>query len=351
MERPSWIDVRPCPWILATLVGLALTTSAAPSRAQATDAEALTTQGIALRRDHKNAEALETFRRAFALAPGPRIQAHLGLAEQSVGQWLEAERDIRAALEAREDPWIVKNRDALEQAVRIVVGHLGWIDVQTAVPDAEIWLNGSQVTRRAPGEPIRVVAGTNVVEVRAPGYLPTMRTLLVLPNTRMTESFALSPLPAPPDREKAAIEARGPEAPSTVGPSTSTPGAARTPDAEPAKGLSPVVYVGLAVGGAGVLVGSVTGLLSLSRASKAKEGCHPDRSCDASSQPDIDASRTLADVANVSFVIGGVGAAVGVVAWLLHPSRKTTVTARPNGMASEVTPVLGDRWLGVAGRF
>src|SRR5262249_30662199 len=159
-------------------------------------------------------------------------------------QWLEAERDIRAALEAREDPWVVRNRDALEQALRIVVGHLGWIDIQTAVADAEIWLNGSQVPRSAPGEAIRVVAGTNVVEVRAPGYLPAMRTLLVLPNTRMMESFALSPFPAPPDREKAALEARAPEAPSAVGPSTTSPGAARVAgavDAAPAKGLSPVV--------------------------------------------------------------------------------------------------------------
>jgi hypothetical protein len=58
-------------------------------------------------------------------------------------------------------------------------------------------------------------------------------------------------------------------------------------------------------------------------------------------------------VSNVSFAIGGVGAAVGLVAWLLLTPRSTgvTVRAQPTVGLSEVSPVVGDRWFGFAGRF
>src|SRR5262245_3668291 len=100
MAHRSWTDVRAYPrWAVVPGALLALTW-VVPVHAQVADAEKLMSSGIALRRDHKNAEALDLYRQAWALAPSPRVQAHMGLAEQALGQWLEAERDIRAALGA-----------------------------------------------------------------------------------------------------------------------------------------------------------------------------------------------------------------------------------------------------------
>jgi hypothetical protein len=320
------------------LAWLAVLTGAPGARAQASEAETLTSQGIELRRDHKNAEALELFRRAFSLAPGPRIQAHLGLAEQAVGQWLEAERDIRAGLDAQGDPWIAKNRASLEQALGVVVGHLGWIEVRTAATDPEIWINGAKHPSYAPGDSIRVVAGTNTVEVRSSGYVPAMRTLIVLPNTRMTESFTLSPMPAPPQIAPLQAPLPAPTQPQSL------PPVADAPNVED-RGVrtSPVVYAGLAIGAAGLVTGSVTGILSLSRASKAKEGC-VGNACPPSNQDDIDASKSLGTIADVSFIVGGVGVTVAAVAWLLQPRRRAATT-------TSLSPVVGPQWIGVSGRF
>jgi hypothetical protein len=335
MERPFSTDRRRRFAMLAWLVALA---AASAARAQASEAETLTSQGIELRRNRKNAEALELFRRAFSLAPGPRIQAHLGLAEQAVGQWLEAERDIRAGLDAQGDPWISKNRAALEQALGVVVGHLGWIEIRTVMADPEIWINGAKHPSYVPGNSIRVVAGTNTVEVRSSGYVPAMRTLMVLPNTRMTESFTLSPLPAPP--QIAPLQAPPP----TVTQPPSLPPVADAPPVEDRDvPTSPVVYAGLGIGAAGLLTGSVTGVLSLSRASKAKEVC-VGNACPQWAQDDIDASKSLATISDVSFIVGGVGVTVGAVAWLLQPRRRAATT-------TSLSPVVGPQWIGVSGRF
>src|SRR5260221_25029 len=83
-------------------------------RAAAQDADAFIKQGIALRRALKEQEALTAFRRAYELAPSPRAVAQIGLAEQALGRWADAEAHLLTALEAVSDPWIDKYRTPLE---------------------------------------------------------------------------------------------------------------------------------------------------------------------------------------------------------------------------------------------
>jgi hypothetical protein len=108
--------------------------------------------------------------------------------------------------------------------------------------------------------------------------------------------------------------------------------------------LDPLVYVGFGVAGAGVLVGSVTGVMALSKASSAKDGCNDSR-CPPATHDDIDASSTLGTVSTVSFALAGVGAAIGV--WGLTRS----------GNQKEKTPTssasvwLGPTSAGLSGKF
>ena len=93
------------------LAAAALVSLAPPARAdEPPDSEALIAHGLELRRQHEDASALADFRRAYALQPTPRCRAQIGLAEQSLGQWLPAETDLRAALSAADDPWSLKTR-------------------------------------------------------------------------------------------------------------------------------------------------------------------------------------------------------------------------------------------------
>jgi hypothetical protein len=77
-------------------------------------------------------------------------------------------------------------------------------------------------------------------------------------------------------------------------------------------------WVGIGVGGVGVLVGSITGLMALSRHSSLGEKC-PDDRCGSAYYDDADAINSLRTVSTVGFIVGGVGAAAGVTLLLTAP--------------------------------
>src|SRR5262245_52314219 len=93
---------------------LAVTTSAAS--AESTD-DALVERGLKLRRDRQDAAALALFQQAYEVRPAPRTRAQIALAEQALGKWLDAERDLQAALAAASDPWIASHHKTLQGAL------------------------------------------------------------------------------------------------------------------------------------------------------------------------------------------------------------------------------------------
>ena len=98
-------------------------------------------------------------------------------------------------------------------------------------------------------------------------------------------------------------------------------------------------YVALAVGGAGLIVGGVTGGLALSKRSDLDDNpaCN-DGKCSSSIQPDIDSFRTMRTVSTVGFVAGGVCAGLGVVLLLTSGSSEQK-GARPSPRVGlRVTP-------------
>ena len=94
--------------------------------------------------------------------------------------------------------------------------------------------------------------------------------------------------------------------------------------------MSPLVYAGFGTAAAGILVGSVTGFLTLSKTSTLRDACRDGR-CPPSSQSDIDSASATGAVSTVAFVIGGVGLAAGVVGILVRGS--STETPRASGSA------------------
>jgi hypothetical protein len=100
---------------------------------------------------------------------------------------------------------------------------------------------------------------------------------------------------------------------------------------------------GVGVGAAGVAVGSVFGLLSISRAGDAKKNCTDDR-CTPDAQSDIDSSVTLANVANVAFGVALIGAGIAVYGLVTRPAARSR-------SALQVTPILGPGAAGLRGTF
>lgn len=90
--------------------------------AQSESAEELLREGVEQRHNSDDAAALRSFERAYAINPSGNTLGQMGLAEQALGQWAPAQQHLRAAL-GTTDPWVERNRAALESAYEIVLQH------------------------------------------------------------------------------------------------------------------------------------------------------------------------------------------------------------------------------------
>lgn len=170
----------------------------ATSAAHAEDADALIHKGIELRKQGKDQDALEVFRRAQALAPTPRAAAQLGFAEQALGRWVDAYEHVDDALHAANDPWIAKNRPVLESSLATIRKHVGEVEILGEPGGAEVRVDGRPQGTLPLNRRIRAAAGTISVEVRAAGFLPVTRAVVVTPEELVRETIILQPVTSLP---------------------------------------------------------------------------------------------------------------------------------------------------------
>jgi hypothetical protein len=174
--------------------------------------DAALSRGVELRRQRRDEEALAQFQAAYRARPSGRARAQIGLAEQALGRWLEAERDIEAALASSGESWIDANRAALEQALKEVSRRNSTLRVVCDTPGADVFL-GATAIGRAPLGPLRVAAGRSEIEVRVPGRPPARQVVDLAAGSEHTLSFAFPPvLPAPPAPPAAPSARAGPPA-------------------------------------------------------------------------------------------------------------------------------------------
>jgi len=105
-------------------------------------------------------------------------------------------------------------------------------------------------------------------------------------------------------------------------------------------------YVAFATGGAGVIAGAITGILSLSKVHDLREACPANR-CPPSEQGEIHSAQLFGTTSTIGFAVGGVGVAAGTLLLFVHPF---------GGQAAESTrgsiaPWIGPGSAGVTGRF
>jgi hypothetical protein len=144
------------------------------------DAEKLIRRGVQLRKAHDDEGAARAFQKAYDQVHSPRAAGQLGLAEQALGRWEDAERHVSEALRATDDAWVSKNQAALAGALGIIQGHLGRIEVSGDPEGAEVSINGHPAGKLPLADAVPVSAGEVDVDLRAPGYTPAQRTLTIV---------------------------------------------------------------------------------------------------------------------------------------------------------------------------
>ena len=296
----------------ALAVALAIFATAAPAVAGPEDEELLK-RGVALRREGKDAEALEIFQRVVEKAPSARARAQLALAEQALALWLAAERDLGLALAEPNDPWVAQNKDALERAARVIGGKLAWVKVTSNVAKPQVLVNGIAANVGPDGR-VRVVAGQVTIELRADDHTPAQRAISVAPETTATVALELAPRPQP----TAPANAR-PAAP----PSTASP-----PPEPPSTAQRTVGYSLIGVGALGLGVGAFFGVTAMNKKTERDDAC-----VGGCTQAGVDADRagrTSGLVSTIAVGAGAVGLVAGIYLVLSAPSRsRGGVALRP----------------------
>jgi hypothetical protein len=323
---------------------------AAPAdRAEASEDEALLRRGVELRRQGRDEEALKTFRSAFRLRATPRAQAQMGLAEQALGHWVDAEGDISAAIRSREDPWIARNMNVLLSARGKVLQHLGQLQVLGSPAGAAIHIDERDLGAMPMKAPVYVPLGEVVIFVSAPGYISlTRRSTIPSASEIVRETIALHEEPRTAARSS--FEATGSDAPGWRSPAKARPAAPAVESASagsdatslarsspPSSGHSSSLTVAAVVGGTGLLflAGGIAAQVLSSSVSQqfndVKDAPNPTMQCnqqlpDAGGGPCqglLDSARMRKNLALVGYGVGGVAAAISLVVLVTMPAARS----------------------------
>ena len=267
--------------------------------------------------------ATQKLTKAFELLPVPSIALWLGRALAKKGQLVEAAEHF---IQAGRLPASQGSEQAVqEQAQRDAAKELN--DLTPRIPKLVINLEGAkagEVTLSVDGKPLSTALlgeeqpinpGAHAVRgTRGSEVVEQSVTLAEGQKQALTLRFQASSPAAVPGAPVAAAPGAPAATPTTaalVTPATTPTATDHGTGGGAGKTLG---YVALAVGGAGLVVGGVTGGLAFSKRSDLdKDPACNDGKCSSSIQPDIDSFRTMRTVSTIGFVAGGVCAGLGVV--------------------------------------
>lgn len=175
------------------LLGLGLCLAPIPAYAQSESADSLIRRGVELRRAGQDEQALASFESALRIEATPRVRAQIGFAQQALGRWVSAERSLQEAASTQDDPWIRRHRTQIQSALQEIARHLGSLTVTTNAPAAQLLVDGFAVGTLPMSTPLRLPTGPTTLTVRADGFVPVSRSVVIEPDTTSRESFDLAP--------------------------------------------------------------------------------------------------------------------------------------------------------------
>lgn len=258
--------------------------------------------------------AIERFRRSDALYHAPQSRVYIARATEKLGR-LVAARAIYVALldepeapdaseKAREARRVAREElDALEKRIPVLAIAVAGVPLA----EARATLDGAPIAMTSLAH-LLVDPGEHTVIVSAEGGSSAKRVVHV--DEGRSEALALTLEPA--------ARSAGPQAPVAI--------PLPPPPARDAKGSLTPAFLGFGVGAAGLGVGAITGILALGKAADLAAAC-PTKRCQPADRAIADSASSLATVSTIGFVIGGVGAAAGIVFLVVRPSSTPASTS------------------------
>ena len=163
--------------------------------------------------------------------------------------------------------------------------------------DVRVFIDGELRARKLEGRGLEIDPGKHRFRIERGGTKTVERELLIVEGHK---GRRIEVVLAPPPRKRP------------------TP----PPPEEPiAHSISPVAWIGISVGAAGLIAGGITAGLSAARLDELEEKCttswQGDTHCLPAEQSAYDDGRALADASTATFIVGGLALGVGIVALLV----------------------------------
>jgi hypothetical protein len=308
---------------------------AAPTEADRTTARELAREGYDALEQKNYAVAEDRFRRADALVHAPTIVVDHARALVGMGRLVEAYE--RYALVLREGvtsdspaSWKQAAADA-EREIEAVKPRLAWLVINIEGPkEPAVTVDGREVPVASLGARRATDPGRRKVRVTADGWISGGRVIVLKEGEEQAititlarpDSVVLEETPVPEDQKHA----------------TTTSSEVPWP------------WIALGVGGAGLAVGSVTGIMALGKHSDLADEC-PSSTCtpanaaeEARLEDELSEYRTLGTISGIGFAVGVAGIGTGLVLLLTQPKTESPPTAR-------ITPLIGPGFVGVRGKL
>lgn len=324
---------------LTLLAVLATTTSPAraePSLSDRETARSLMDDGDAKRDKGDVKAALKSYEAADAIMHVPTTGLEVARTQAQLGLLLEARETLGRVLRTPPRPGEPAPFTAARRTAESLSSELGGRipSVTLVVTGGEpgrtsiVLFDGEVVPPAAVQAPRKVNPGHHVVIARS-GALEKRQEIDVAERDAKTVSLDLRPVMAAP---KATTE---------------------EPKPSPSEGSAlpkVLVYGGFGIGAVGIGIGTVTGLMSISKTSDVKKDCVNDV-CPPARQGDLDSAKSLGTVSTIAFLAGGVGVGVGIIGLVLQAKQPAAEPTAGTSSKLKIRPNIGPTWAGLSGSF
>ncbi len=313
---------------LATVL-IASPAFAAPSAVEKETARRLMDDGRSHVKAGRLDQAIEAFRKAHEIMQVPTTGYALAKAYTDAGQLVDA-RDValsvtRLPKEARESSVFedarTKSRE-LEGALKTRIPTL--LLTLTNGEGANIEIDKKPLPASVAGAPIAMNPGSHTLTAALRGETRS-EDITLSEGDQKTVAFTFL---ASPDPVVAQVpEASGDEKKRRSG------------------GISPLVWIGFGLAGAGIGAGTVTGFMAMGAGSDVRKSCVDNR-CDPSVTNDLESARTMATISTISFAAAGGSALLGVIGLFMGGGKEE---APPSQAKLRVMPQISPTYVGLSG--
>ncbi len=300
-------------------------------------AEALFQEGRRLFDAKNYAEACPKFAESHKLEPKQGTLLNLAVCHEQDGKTARAWAEFKSVITLARNSGRKDREDFARERARALEAKLSRLRVTflEQVDGVVVKLDGNAFTPAMLSVALPIDPGKVTVVVEAPNRKP-WQSVVEVPPGPVTVPLVVPALEAAPAAQPTPTPTPTP---------VPTPGPGDAPDEDPE--ISPLVYVGFGVAGAGLIVGAIGGGLTLAKSSELDDLC-PNEQCTAAEQEELDQAETFANVSNVGFVVAGVGAIVGVVGVVLSIGGDDEGA---NSGEARIRPFITPTGLGVYGQF